>query len=86
MGKKLIKIPPSSGHLRYDRFKQNFKINDYIYQKLEALSDNAEATISSSILNICHYIDEYCEDEFTSSTSDFGLIFLDEYLLLKIQV
>ena len=40
---------------------------------LEALSDNVEENISSSLINLCHYIAEYCEDEFVSAIGDSGL-------------
>ena len=53
-GKKLIKIP-LSGHLRYNRFKQNIKSNNYIHQMLEGLSNNVEGTFSSSLINLFNY-------------------------------
>ena len=43
--KKIIKIL-SSGHLPYDRFKQNLKDNYFISLMLEALSNNANNNIS----------------------------------------
>ena len=52
--KKIIKIP-SSGHLRYDRFKQNLKDNNFITSMLEALSNNVNGNISSSLRNLCHF-------------------------------
>ena len=42
---------------------------------LEALSDNVERNISSILINLCHYIAEYYEDEFVSATGDSGLTF-----------
>ena len=39
--RKLIKIP-SSSHLRYDRFKQNLKSDNFIQSMLKALSDNID--------------------------------------------
>ena len=60
---KLIKIS-SSGYLRYYRFKQNLKSNNFIYSMLEKLSDNIEGNISSNLINLCHHIAEYYEDEF----------------------
>ena len=39
--KELIQIP-SVGHLKYDRFKQNVKQNDFIEQNLKALSCNID--------------------------------------------
>ena len=38
-----------------------------------ALSDNIEGKISSSLINLCHYIAEYYEDEFVSAAGDSGL-------------
>ena len=31
--------------------------------------------MSSSLINVCHYIAEYYEDEFVSAASDSGLTF-----------
>ena len=53
---------------------------------LEALSDNVEEIISSSLINLCHYIAEYYEDKFVPAAGDSGLTFLVQYLLLKLQV
>ena len=72
--RKLIKTP-SSGHLRYDRFKQNLNIDNFIHSMLKALSDNVDGNISSSLINLCHYIVECYEDEFVSAAEDSGLIF-----------
>ena len=71
---KLIKIS-SSGYLRHDRFKQNLKSNNFIYSMLEELSDNVEGNISSNLINLCHYIAEYYEDEFVWAAGDSGLTF-----------
>ena len=71
---KIIKIPPSS-HLRCDRFKQNFKSYNCIHSMLEVLSDNIEGTISSSLINLCHYISECYKDEFILAAGDSGLTF-----------
>ena len=75
-GTKLIKIP-SSGHLRYDRFKQNLKSNNLIHLMLKVLSDNVEENISSRLIKLCHYISECYEDEFVSAAGDSGLTFSD---------
>ena len=48
--KQIIQIL-SSGQLRYDRFKQNLKCNNFIKLLLEALSDNFEGNIASSLIN-----------------------------------
>ena len=66
---------PSSSHLRYDRFKQNLEYNNFIKSMLETLSDNIKGNISSSLINLCHYIAEYYEDEFVSAAGDSGLTF-----------
>ena len=73
--KKQIMHIPSSDHLRYDRFKQNLKCNDFINSILVALFDNVEGNISSSLINLCHYIAEYYEDEFVLAAGDSGLTF-----------
>ena len=69
---KIIKIP-SPDPLRYDRFKQNLKSNHFIYSLSKTLSDTVEGNISSSLINLCHYIAEYYKDQFVSATSDSGL-------------
>ena len=51
---------------------------------LEALSNNIEGSISSSLINLCHYIAECYENEFVSAAGDSGLTFLVQYLLLKL--
>ena len=71
---KIIKTT-SSGHLRYDRFKDNLKSNNFIHSILEVLFDNIEGTISSTLINLCYYIAEYYEDGFVSAASDSGLTF-----------
>ena len=71
---KIIQIS-SSGHLRCDRFKQNLKGDNFIKSMFEVLSNNVEENISSSLINVCHYIAEYYEDEFVSAASDSGLTF-----------
>ena len=43
---------------------------------LEALSDNVEGNISSSLNNLCHYIAEYYEDGFVSTAGNSCLTFL----------
>ena len=72
--KKIIKIP-SSGHLRYDRFKQSLKDNNFISSMLEVLYNNINSNISSSLINLCHYIAEFYEEEYISATSDSALTF-----------
>ena len=74
MEKEIIKIP-SSGHLRYDRFKQSLKDNNFISLMLETLCNNLNGNISSSLINVCHYIAEFYEDEFVFAAVDSGLTF-----------
>ena len=42
---------------------------------LVALSDNVEGNISSSLINLCHCITEYYEDEFVPTADDSGWTF-----------
>ena len=42
---------------------------------LEALSGNVEGNISSSLINLCHYIAEYYKDELVSAAGSSGLPF-----------
>ena len=72
--KKKIKIL-YLGHLQYDRFKKNLKSNDFIHSILKALSNNVEGNSLSSMMNVCHYIAECCEDKFVSAAGDSGLNF-----------
>ena len=81
----IIQIP-FSGHLRYDRLKQNLKYNNFSNSILEALSDNIEGNIPSSLINVCHYIAEHYEDEFVSAAGDSGLTFLVQCLLLRLRL
>ena len=74
----------STGNLRYDRFKQNVKSDNYINQISEALYDNIEETISSSFINLWHYIAEYYEDEITSAASDSSLKFSGQMTAIEI--
>ena len=70
--KELIQIA-SVGHLKYDRFKQNIKQNNFTEQTLEALSCNSDDNCHpSSTINVCRYLAENCEDEFISAASDSG--------------
>ena len=85
-GKKQIIQLPSSGHLRYDRFKQNLKCNNFTNSILVALSDNVEGNISSSLIHLCHYSAEYFKDEFVSAAGDSGLTFPGSLSTMKLQV
>ena len=42
---------------------------------LELLSDNIEGSSLSTLINLCHYIAEYYEDEFVLAAGDSGLTF-----------
>ena len=73
--KELIQIP-SVGHLKYDRFKQNVKQNNFIEQTLKALSWNIDDNYHpSSTINLCRYLVKNYEDEFISAAGDSGLTF-----------
>ena len=72
---ELIQIP-SVGHLKYDRFKQNVKQNNFIEQTLKALSCNIDDNYHpSSTINLCRYLAENYEDEFIAACGDSGLTF-----------
>ena len=58
LGNKQLFEIQFSGHLQYDWLKLNIKSNHFIYAVLEALFDSVEGNISSSFINLCHYIDE----------------------------
>ena len=73
-GKKEIINIPSSGHVRYDRLKQNLKNNNFVSEMLEALYNNVYGNISSSLINLCHYISKFYEEEYISAAGDSGLI------------
>ena len=71
----MIQIPPV-GHLKYDRFKQNVKQDNFIEQTLKALSCNIDDNYHpSSTINLCRYLAENYEDEYISATGDSGLTF-----------
>ena len=73
--KELIQIP-SVGHLKYDRFKPNVKQGNFIEQTLKALSCNSDNNYHpSSTINLCRYLADNCEDEFTTATGNSGLSF-----------
>ena len=75
MEKKLIQIP-SVGHLKYDRFKQNVKQDNFMEQPLKALSCKSNNTYRpSSTINVCRYVAENYEDEFITVAGDSGLTF-----------
>ena len=42
---------------------------------LEALSNNGNGNISSSLINLCHYIAKFYEEEYVSAAGDSGLTF-----------
>ena len=70
----MIQIP-SVGHLKYDRFKQNVKQNNFIKQALKALFCNSDNNYHpSSTINVCRYLAENYEDEFITAAGDSGLI------------
>ena len=52
---KIIKIP-SPDPLRYDRFKQNLKSNNFIHSILEVIFDTVEGNISSSLILLLNVV------------------------------
>ena len=73
MEKGLIQIS-SAGHLKYDRFKQNVKQNNFIEQTLKVLSCNSDNNYHiSSTIHLCRYLTENYEDEFIATAGDYGL-------------
>ena len=59
----MIQIP-SVGHLKYDRFKQNIKQDNFIEQTLKALFCNSDNNSHPSIkINLCGYLAENYEDK-----------------------
>ena len=73
--KELIQIP-SVGHLKYNRFKQNIKQDNFIEKTLKALSCYSDNNYHpSSTINLCRYLAENYEDEFISAAGDSGLTF-----------
>ena len=80
--KELIQIPPV-GHLKYGRFKQNVKQNNFIKQTLKFLSCNIDHNNHpSSTINLCRYLAENYEDEFISAAGDSGLTFSGQMLAI----
>ena len=70
----MIKLP-SVSHLKYDRFKQNIKQDNFIEHTLEALSCNSDDNYHpSSTPHLCRYFAENYEDEFITATGDSGFI------------
>ena len=71
----MIQIP-SVGHLKYDRFKQNVKQNNFIEQTVKDLSCNIDNNYHpSSTINLCRYLAENLEHVFISAAGNSGLIF-----------
>ena len=53
--KELIQIP-SVGHLKYDRFKQNIKQDNFVEHTLKTFPSNSDDNhYSLSIINLCRY-------------------------------
>ena len=58
----MIQIP-SVGHLKYDRFKQNVKKNNFMENILKALSCNIDENYHpSSTINLSRYLVDNYED------------------------
>ena len=47
---------------------------------LEALSDNAERTSSSNLINLCHYIAKNRKERTISATGDCGITFSEHVI------
>ena len=83
MEKELIQIP-SVSHLKYNRFKQNIKQDNFIKQPLEVLSCNSDDNYHpSSTINLCRCLTENYKDEFITVTNDSGLTFSSQMLAVK---
>ena len=81
---KLIQIP-SVGHLKYDRFKQNVKQDNFIEQTLKALSCKSNNKYHpSSTIHLCRYIVENYEDGCITTAGDSGLTFSGQMSAVKI--
>ena len=75
-GKKVFIQIPSIGHLKYNRFKQNDKQDNFMEQPLKSLYCNSDNNYyPSSTINLGRYLEENYEDEFTAAAGDFGLTF-----------
>ena len=73
--KESIQIP-SVGHLKYDRFKQNGKQDNFIENTLKSLSCDSDNNYHpSSTMNLCRYLAENYEDKFMTAAGDSGLSF-----------
>ena len=73
--RELIQIP-SVRHLKYDRFKQNLKQNNFIENTLKAISCDIDYNYHpSSTINLCRYLADNYENEFISAAGDYGLTF-----------
>lgn len=57
-GSKFLVRIRSIGHLKYDRFKQNYKNTNFVNQFLETLSSNIEEELSLRVENVCYYLAE----------------------------
>ena len=83
--KELIQFP-SVGHLKYDRFKQNVKKDNFIEQTLKILSCYSNNYYPSSTIHLCRYIAENYEDEFITIAGDSSLTFSVQMSAVKLQV
>ena len=80
----MIQIP-SIGHLKYDRFKQNGKQDNFIEQTLKGLSCNSDNNYHpSSTINLCRCLVENYEDEFIAVGGDSGLTFSGQVSAVEI--
>ena len=67
---------PFVRHLKYDRFIQNVKEDNFIEQTLKVLSYNSDNNYHlSSTINGCRYLADNYEDGFISAAGGSGLTF-----------
>ena len=85
LGKKEFIQIPFVGHLKYDRFKQNVKQDNFIEHTLKALSCNSDNNYHpSSTINLCRYLAKNYEDEFITAAGDSGLTFSGQMSAVEI--
>ena len=88
-GRELLVKIPSIGHLRYSKFKYNCKSFNLMHQFCDTFSSNMKEILSSSVVNICHYLASNYDDESIAATtttmmSDVGLNVFQSRILIRI--
>ena len=77
-------VKKNVGRLKYNRFKQHIKQNNFIEHILEALSSNSDDSYYfSSIIHLCCYLTETYEEEYISTTGNSGLTFSGQMLAVE---